>query len=104
MSLHLGDFDPTQGTRTTVGLLLLPIAGAKPIVDVAPHPSATPPVRKLDCRLREVVVATHVGGDAVLVREAEKVRHLTYIDEIIEIYLATHDYKSIHVDTASVEG
>ena len=73
-----------------------------PTLDVASQPRPALTVSKLDRRLREIVVTTHVRRDAVLVREAEKLRHLTDIDEVVEIYLAAHDFESIHVDSNAV--
>ena len=68
---------------------------------ISPHPRPTLPISELDRWRRKVGVSTHVGSDAVLVREAEKLCHLTYIDEVIEIYLATHGFESIHVDSVT---
>ena len=34
-------------------------------------------------------------------REAEELCHLTDIDEVVEIYFATHNFESIHVDSVT---
>ncbi len=65
------------------------------------QPRTTLSIYELDRWLRKVVVSAHVGGDAVLVRETEKLRHLTYVDEVIEINLAAHKSQSIHVDSVT---
>ena len=68
---------------------------------ITAHPRPAFPVSKLDRGLREVFVTAHVRGDAVLVRETEELCHLTDVDEVVEIYLTTHDFESIHVDSVT---
>ena len=72
-----------------------------PQLNVTANPRPTLPIGEFDRWLREVVVTPHVRGDAVLVREAEKLCHLTNVDEVVEIYLATHRFESIHVDSVT---
>lgn len=57
-----------------------------PVIEVFANPA--PGVLKR--WLRTVIIAAHVGGDAVLVREVKQRSYLPHIDQIDEICQSSH--------------
>lgn len=70
-----------------------PFALGFPGLDVLTEPESDSTAAEIDDRSGEVVVSAEVGGDGVVVAEAEDGGDLGSADEVLGIHLGRHEFR-----------